>query len=135
MSGNRMSFTTKVFIGLVLGVILGLAFPKAAVSLQIFGDLFVKAIRMVILPMILLCVTAGIAQMGDMRTVGKTGVAMVLFAGVVNFFSALTGLLFGLLVNPAKGVIIPSGLKAGTFTPLKATDVILSIVPDNIFGA
>jgi Na+/H+-dicarboxylate symporter len=39
------------------------------------------------------------------------------------------------LVNPAKGVVIPSGLKASTYTPVKATDVILSIVPDNIFSA
>jgi Na+/H+-dicarboxylate symporter len=135
MPKTRLSFTTKVFIGLGLGIVFGLAFPKLAPSVQIFGDLFVKAIRMVILPMILLCVTAGIAQMGDMRTVGKTGVAMVLFAAVVNFFSALTGVLFGVLVNPANGVIIPSGLKASAYTPVKATDVLLSVVPDNIFSA
>lgn len=135
MSGIRLSFTTKVFVAMVLGIVFGVIFPKFAPSLQIFGDLFIKAIKMVILPMILLCVTAGIAQMGDMRTVGRTGVAMLVYAAVVNFFSAVAGIGVGILVNPASGVIIPSGLKAGTFAPPTASAVILSIVPDNIFGA
>ncbi len=135
MAVMRLGFTTKVFIAMVLGVIFGILFPKFAPSLQIFGDLFVKAIRMVILPMILLCVTAGIAQMGDMRTVGRTGVAMLAYAAVVNFFSALAGIAVGVLVNPAGGVVIPSGLKAGSFAPPTVSAVILSIIPDNIFGA
>ncbi len=135
MANIRLNFTTKVFIAMILGIIFGLAFPKTAPSLQIFGDLFVKAIRMVILPMILLSVTAGIAQMGDMRTVGKTGVAMFLYAATVNFFSAFAGILVGVIVNPAGGIVIPSGLKAGAVAVPTASSVILSIIPDNIFAA
>lgn len=132
---NKLSLTTKVFIGLVLGSLFGLILPDIAPSLKIVGDLFVRAIRMVILPLILLCVTAGVAQLGDMRTVGKSGVGMLVYAAVVNLCSSLAGVLVGVLVNPAKGVDIPSGLKAATVNAPSAKDIILSIIPDNIFTA
>lgn len=136
MSGKKMKFTTKVFIGLILGVIFGIVLPEYAPSLKIFGDLFMKAIKMVIIPLILLCVTAGVAQMGDIRTVGKVGISMLIFAAVTNFLSSLTGVMFGVIFNPAKGVIIPASLE-GKFSAdaPKASEIILSIIPDNIFQA
>ena len=62
-----------VVAGAALGALLGALFPSFAVELKPLGDVFISLIKMTIAPLIFLVVVTGIAQVGDMRAVGRIG--------------------------------------------------------------
>lgn len=132
MGEKRMELTTKVFIGMALGVVFGLVAPGAVDTVNIVGDLFLNAIKMVVIFLILFSVTVGVADLGDMRTVGKAGGATILFAAVTNALSSLAGVFAGVITNPAAGVSVPEAAKVAMPTAPSWKDIVLSVVPANV---
>ncbi len=130
-----MGLTTKVFLGMVGGVVFGLLAPNAAVAIDVVGDLFIRAIQMVVVPLILFSVTLGVAEIRDMKTLGRAGVATLLFAAVTNSLSSVSGVFAGVLVDPASGVTVPDA--AQMVTPIMPSwkDILLSVVPSNVLEA
>ncbi len=130
-----MSLTTKVFLGMVCGVVFGLLAPNAAVAIDVVGDLFIRAIQMVVVPLILFSVTLGVAEIRDMKTLGRAGVATLLFAAVTNSLSSVSGVLTGVLVDPASGVTVADAAQMVTPTMPSWKDILLSVVPSNVLEA
>ena len=130
------SFATLVFLALCAGAAFGFVAPHTAASLRIVGDLFLAAIGATVLPVVLCCVAAGVAQMGSTRTLGKVGGTVVIYSLVVNLCSAAAGILCGVLFDPAKGIALvrPHGASVAAAT-LSGDAIIRSLVPDNIFAA
>ena len=68
----------QVVLALVVGVAIGLAAPEFAVKLKPLGDAFIKLIKMII-PLLVFCVVVhGIAGAGDLKRVGRVGIAALL---------------------------------------------------------
>ena len=63
----------QVLIAMAIGVALGVLHPDVATRMQPFGDAFIKAIRMLIAPIIFCTVVHGIAHMADMELAGRVG--------------------------------------------------------------
>src|SRR5262245_18466893 len=64
--GRLPGDTTQIFIGLVLGIILGYAWPEGAVSIRPLADLFLRMIKMIIAPLLFSTLVVGIAGTGDL---------------------------------------------------------------------
>ena len=87
MSGTRekkkLSLTTWIALGLVLGVIAGLAFqgaPDVATEyIKPFGTIYLNLIKMVVVPVVLLSIMQGIVSLQDVRKVGSIGVKTICF--------------------------------------------------------
>jgi Na+/H+-dicarboxylate symporter len=135
MGRQRMGLTTRVFAGMVLGVVFGLVAPGAVDAVNIVGELFLNAIQMVVVLLILFCVTLGVAELGDTRAVGKVGVAILLFASVTNLLSTLAGIFAGLVTNPAAGVTLPEPARVAAPIAPSWKEIALSIVPANLIDA
>ena len=60
----------QVLIAIVVGILLGEAWPQLGVDMKPIGDAFISLIRAVVPPIIFATVDVGIARMGDMRRVG-----------------------------------------------------------------
>ena len=56
-----------MLIGLAIGIVLGYAGPQLAISLKPFGDAFIKAIKLILAPIVFTTIVAGIATMEDIR--------------------------------------------------------------------
>lgn len=72
----RISLGWQIIIGLVLGIILGQIFyhNKAAIQImQNIGTMFISLIQMIVLPIVISCLTVGIANMGDIKKLGRIG--------------------------------------------------------------
>src|SRR3546814_6027831 len=63
----------RVLGGLVLGLLLALVWPEAAPKVAVFGDLFVRAIRMLVAPIVLVTLAAGITSLADPTRLGPLG--------------------------------------------------------------
>lgn len=123
----------RVIAALVLGVITGLAWGPDAEMIKWIGDFFIKAIKMLVVPLIFFSLVAGVASLGDLRKLGRVGGrAMILFV-ITGQIAAWLGLALGTFFQPGKGVDTDSLQKGETPAPneTSAIDMILSIVPDS----
>jgi len=91
-----MSFFKSLFgqvvVALVLGVVLGIAWPDFAVSLKPLGDGFIKLIKMVIAPLVFGVVVHGIVGAGDLRKVGRVGLKAIVYFEVVTTIALALGI-------------------------------------------
>ena len=105
----------QVIIGIVLGVLLGWWFPPAnaivifghtfdATALKPLADVFIKAIKMLIAPIIFCTVVCGIASMGDLKRVGRVGWKALLYFEIVTTVALIIGLLVANVIEPGAGV-------------------------------
>ncbi|WP_448208290.1 C4-dicarboxylate transporter DctA [Azospirillum sp. sgz302134] len=133
----------QVLCGLALGVVVGVVAPSSAAQLKPLGDLFIKSIKMLIAPLIFVVLTVGIAQLGDLRKVGRIGGKAFLYFEAVTTAAMLVGFGFMYLFQPGAGMNIdastldPSSVKAYIKGPvtLSIPDFLLGLVPNTFVGA
>ncbi len=123
----------RVIAALILGVITGLVWGPEAEIIKWIGDFFIKAIKMLVVPLIFFSLVAGVASLGDLRKLGSVGGrAMILFV-ITGQIAAWLGLALGTFFQPGKGVNTDALQKGEVPAPNETTavDMILSIVPDS----
>src|SRR5882724_7342097 len=94
----------QVMIAMALGVTLGLIRPDLATQMQPFGDAFIKAIRMLIAPIIFCTVVNGIAHMADMARVGRVAIKAIIYFEVITTLALVIGLAAVNLWQPGVGM-------------------------------
>jgi aerobic C4-dicarboxylate transport protein len=85
----------QVLIGVALGAIIGYADPSLSLSLKPYGDAFVRAIRVVVAPIIFTTIAVGIAKMGDIRHVAKVGIKALIYFEVASTLALVIGMTVG----------------------------------------
>jgi aerobic C4-dicarboxylate transport protein len=132
-----------VLAGIIGGILFGLVDPAHAAAMKPLGDGFIKLIRMVIAPIIFCTVVAGVANVGDMRKLGRVGIKALLYFEVVTTLALGTGLIVVTLVRPGAGMNVnvatldPAAVQqyAGTGKALSTVDFLLNIIPDTLVNA
>jgi aerobic C4-dicarboxylate transport protein len=96
----------QVLTGIALGVLVGVLWPDKAAAMRPLGDGFVKLIRMLIAPIIFTTIVVGIANMGDMRHVGRIGLRAFIYFEVVSTIALFIGLIVVNVLKPGAGIQI-----------------------------
>jgi aerobic C4-dicarboxylate transport protein len=143
-----MSFFKSLFgqvvVALVLGVVLGIAWPDFAVSLKPLGDGFIKLIKMVIAPLVFGVVVHGIVGAGDLRKVGRVGLKAVVYFEVLTTIALALGVVLAYAFAPGLGMNIdpskldPKAMAAYTQHVGQVTgtvDFLLRIIPTTVVDA
>lgn len=123
----------RVIIALVLGVATGFAVGEDIVAIKWIGDLFIRLIKMLVVPLIFFSLVGGVAAIGDIRKLGSVGGrAMALFLGTA-IIAVSTGVTLGLLVRPGDGLTIelPPGTEVPPAPDQSLVEMIIAMVPDN----
>lgn len=104
---KKLSLTAMIFIGLVLGVVVGLAMQGCADIatnyIKPFGTIFLNLIKMVVVPVVLLSIMQGIISLQDIRKVGSIGLKTVTYYLLTTAFAVTLGLIFSNLLNVGAG--------------------------------
>jgi aerobic C4-dicarboxylate transport protein len=98
------NLTFQVLVAITLGVLLGLLAPGAGRALKPVGDTFINLVKMVIAPVIFLTIVLGIANMRDLRQVGRVGGKALLYFEIVTTFALAIGLLVVNITKPGAGL-------------------------------
>jgi aerobic C4-dicarboxylate transport protein len=98
------NLTFRVLVAIAIGVILGVASPSTAKAMRPLGDTFVNLVKMVIAPIIFLTIVLGIANMADLRKVGKVGAKAILYFEIVTTFALAIGLVIVNVTKPGAGI-------------------------------
>ena len=96
----------QVVVGLILGIVLGMATPDFAQSLKVLSDAFLKLISMIVAPIVFCVVVHGIAGTGDLKKVGRVGVKALVYFEVMTTVALILGIVLAFVVGPGHGMNI-----------------------------
>src|SRR2546421_948025 len=105
----RLSLTSQILIGLVLGCLIGYASPKWGNNIYFLRDIFLNLIKSIIAPLIFSTLVVGIAGGGDLKKVGRMGVKALLYFEIVTTIALFIGLAVVNFTSPGAGVILTPG--------------------------
>jgi len=94
----------QVLIAMAVGIALGKFQPDLASRMQPLGDAFIKAIRILIAPIIFCTVIHGVARMADMRRVGRMAVKAIVYFEVLTTIALMIGLVAVNVLKPGAGM-------------------------------
>ena len=137
-----------IFFGIILGIIVGIFlhgkdFALIATILTFIGQVFIRLIQMVVIPLVVSAIIIGITSIGDNKQLGKFGSKMVLYYTIITAAAVAIGAVLSLIVKPGLGAA--HYINANTATAVQATvahameqqqntlNLILSFIPSNPF--
>ncbi|MBT2756275.1 cation:dicarboxylase symporter family transporter [Mesobacillus foraminis] len=104
---KRISLAGQIFIGLILGIIVGAIFfgnPAVASYLQPIGDVFLRLIKMIVVPIVVASIVVAVAGVGDIKQLGKIGGKTLLYFEIVTTIAIIVGIIAANLLQPGDGV-------------------------------
>lgn len=123
----------RIFVAFVLGSAAGIAFGERMTVVQPLGDLFLRLLNMLVIPIIVFTLLTGIRQLSPARLGRIGGVTVGLYA-VTTTIAGLIGLAVANILQPGRGVEFTGG-EAQSQAPPSLTEVVLGIVPNNPVAA
>ena len=125
----------RILAALVLGAIAGFFIGDASQQIKWIGDLFIRMIKMLIVPLVFVTLVSGVTAMKDPKRLGSIGgKAIALYLGT-TFCAIVIGIVLALILRPGVGIDL-SGAEATTLDSAGSlTDRLMGIVPENPFAA
>lgn len=125
----------RVLAALALGLIFALAWPQGTPYVQFMGDLFVRAIRMLVAPIVLVTIAAGITALADPRRLGGLGGRTIGLFALTTAIAVSVGMLVATLVQPGIGAPLGNAAPHALGDPVTPYQQLIGIIPLNIFEA
>lgn len=143
---KKIGLTTRIFISLLLGAILGVflhycVLPNDAVQnilvdgvFYVVGQGFLRLMQMLVVPLVLCSLICGASAIGDTKTLGKVGVRTVVFYIITTALAVAVALTVARIINPGVGMDLNTLEVAETqiaTTQTSMVDTLLDIIPKN----
>ncbi|QUH19943.1 dicarboxylate/amino acid:cation symporter [Alkaliphilus sp. B6464] len=130
-----MKLTTKILLGLLAGIIVGLLFTGSPELIKTFvapiGTLFLNLIKMIIVPLVFSSLIVGAASTGDAKTLGRIGGKTMVYYLLTTAIAIVIGLFLGGVLQPGAGLTIPVGVEVAQQEAPSLVDTFLNIIPSN----
>ncbi|QDV46226.1 Proton glutamate symport protein [Stieleria neptunia] len=108
--GNWLAYA--IFFSIVAAIALALVSPHLAASLEIGGEVFLRMLKMIVVPLVLTSVMCGVLGMGDVRKLGRPGAAAIGFYLVTTILAVVVGLVVVNVVQPGVGTVDQAAVQA-----------------------
>lgn len=142
---RKIGLAWQILIGLILGIIVGVVFygnPNVATYLQPIGDIFLRLIKMIVIPIVVSSLIVGVANVGDVKKLGKLGGKTILYFEIITTIAIVVGLLAANVFQPGAGVNMKSLEKTDIQSYIDTTNEVqhhsmvetfVNVVPKNVF--
>jgi len=125
----------QILIALTIAIVYGLLLTDYAYLVTWMGDLFLRALKMIIVPLILTSIISGVTSIGDASNLGRLGLKTITYYISTSLLAIVTGLFFVNLIQPGVGADL--GLKKEVPALAAASgdlwEIIYRMIPTNIF--
>ena len=145
---KKISLGNWILIGMLLGLVVGLLlnfyvtdpFIKDIVLMNnvfyLGGNLFIKLMKMLVVPLVFFSIVVGVASISDIRTIGSIGGTTILIYLITTALAVTIALMIGMYIQPGAGLHMSDIGGASNLTINQTmTDTILNLVPDNPFSS
>ncbi|PFA67179.1 dicarboxylate/amino acid:cation symporter [Bacillus sp. AFS015802] len=129
----KVPFVLKMSAGFLLGIIVGLIFKSDAEILKPFGTVLIHLLSLIAIPVIFLTVVLAVNKM-SVTQLGRMGWKLILYYAATTAAAVFIGLGLAFLFNPGTNLELPNEQVEEPKAPQFA-DVLLQIIPDNLFKA
>jgi len=141
---KRITLPTRILIGLVVGILIGLIFGEKATVIKPIGTIFIRLITMVVVPLVLVSLMLGTAGLGDIKKLGRIGIKTFIYFMLTTVVAIVIGLFLANLIKPGIGLNetaraeLTKNYKASTEAGIQrlkdkpsTLEVLIEIVPAN----
>ncbi|HIF75389.1 MAG TPA: dicarboxylate/amino acid:cation symporter [Porticoccaceae bacterium] len=125
----------RIFGALVLGVIVGVIWGPGSENIAWVGDLFIRLIRMVVVPLVFVTLVSGVVAMGDPSKLGSLGVKTLAIYMFTTLAAISIGLFLAAILQPGVGVDLSLAVPGEVQEAIPLSERLMSIVPSNPFAA
>ena len=125
----------RVLGAMIIGMLLGLAWPAATAAIAFVGELFVRLIRMLVVPIVFISIASGVTALADPRKLGSVGARTVGMFAATTFCAVSIGIAVGLLIEPGAGAALGNAVPHALGEAKSLHDQLMGIVPVNIVQA
>ena len=125
----------RILPAMGLGILFGWLWPTAGQYVGWMGEVFIRLIRMVVVPLVFVTVASGIASLGTSRELGSIGArALGLFMGLTVLASCL-GIALALAIQPGRGASLQELAEQSGIARRTVGEQLLAIIPTNPIAA
>jgi Na+/H+-dicarboxylate symporter len=125
----------RVLAALVLGLLFALVWPQATPAVAFMGELFVRSIRMLVAPIVLVTIAAGITTLADPRRLGSLGARTIGLFAFTTAIAVSVGMAVATLIRPGVGAPLGTAAPHALGKPVTPYEQLIGIIPLNIFEA
>jgi proton glutamate symport protein len=127
----------QILIALFLGILYGLFFPEEVKYVTWMGVLFLRALKMIIVPLVFSSIVSGVTSLGSGQNLGRLGAKTIVYYVTTSLLAILTGLILVNFIKPGIGADLGFTEKVEGLTTVSGGlgDIIFRIIPENIFQA
>lgn len=137
MKITKIKLHWQILIALILAVLFGYFVPHGVKYVSWIGDIFLRALKMIVIPLIFSSIISGVTSMGDGKNLGRLGIKTIIYYLSTSTLAILTGLTVVNIIKPGLGVDL--GLSKTVESLEEHTgsvkDIFFRLVPDNIVDA
>jgi proton glutamate symport protein len=132
--------TTQIFIGLVIGIVIGWLWPAWGVAIKPIADVFLRMIKMIIAPLLFATLVVGIAGTGDLKAMGRIGFKALLYFEIATTIALFLGLALVNVFQPGAGLAVPLAADTRELSQMAGRqqsgwDVLLHLFPTSVVDA
>ncbi|MCH8288601.1 MAG: dicarboxylate/amino acid:cation symporter [Candidatus Marinimicrobia bacterium] len=128
----KLKLHWQILIALFLGVIVGALFGERIIWISFLGDIFLRLLKMIIIPLIIASIISGVTSVGSAKKLGKLGAKTFIYYISTSLLAIITGLILVNIVQPGVGADLgleeaPTGLS----TIDSPVDILYRLIPVN----
>nr|WP_066175343.1 dicarboxylate/amino acid:cation symporter [Bacillus marinisedimentorum] len=135
MKRIKLSLLNQIIIAFITAVIFGVLFKNYTHLVQPLGDLFLRLIKFIIVPLILSTLIVGVANSGNIKNLGRLGSKAIIYYLSTTFLAVSIGLFFAFVIRP--GSNLDKAVSPDASVEPKDTEgivsILLNIIPTNPF--
>jgi proton glutamate symport protein len=142
---KKFGLAWQILVGLILGIAVGAVFygnPEVQTYLQPIGTIFIRLIKMIVIPIVVSSLIVGVAGVGDIKKLGSLGGKTILYFEIITTIAIIIGLGAANLFQPGTGIEMDNLSKKDIGGYISTTeqveshsfaDTFVNIVPQNLF--
>ncbi|HQJ47334.1 MAG TPA: dicarboxylate/amino acid:cation symporter, partial [Ignavibacteriaceae bacterium] len=131
----KLKLHWQILIAFIIAVLLGLFLPYSSEYVKWLGDLFLRALKMIIVPLVFSSIVSGVVNLGSSSSLGRLGAKTMTYYITTSLAAIITGLILVDIIRPGIGADLGFRMEVHELTSSTGSlsDIILRIVPTNLF--
>ncbi len=134
---RKLELHWQILIALIFSVLYGVYLSEYIGWVSWLGAIFMKALKMIIVPLVLTSIISGVANLGNAENLGRLGLKTITYYLSTSLLAIFTGLFFVNMIKPGIGVDIglARNIEEIESTSSSFKETLMDIIPENIFEA
>ncbi|MCD4834192.1 MAG: dicarboxylate/amino acid:cation symporter [Bacteroidales bacterium] len=131
---KKIALHWQILIALVLAILFGIFFQNQVKYISWMGEVFLRALKMIIIPLILSSIISGVSNIGNAENLGRLGAKTILYYIMTSTIAIITGLILVNIIKPGVGADLNLAQAVHLdVEPDSLGTTLIKIIPDNIF--